>query len=473
MSLCMVVRTPDGGTLMAADTALSTVVGGQKYRLSDLEDDEKIIEHNGALIFCSGSYEKCKDIRKYIKEMARLNLVKVSEYAQQIFGHDTSDDSSGILVCWEDGSMVGMLSAQDFNLTPIPWNRDGVDFFALGFHMKETYDLFAKHAQTFDHAKDILGNIYHDLLCEEVGGHLWMYSRKAANEPWEHVNGTFVEPESIKKIQAKVARPSFQFDLSDSVSAHGIVQAKDFLLGNGTSVKSALTDDKTKIRGEYIDARGINILDDGGHQVLYIDATGIHWTPKYNPFKTQYSVGENGPWHDTYAKNDEYRRDSTDGGITWSAGIKYVAKDGVNGTNGSDATVNYNNIKSALEKAASIPTAFMSVNEMGAPEIFGGKIYGAEIYAGGVGKKGGQVIGLTDKGIQIYDGVGSKVLKIQGLNGGANLTTGDNPLHLSSPNLSFGDIGYIGFSGQKADFTEMDEVDFTGVKTTGLHATFG
>lgn len=160
----------------------------------------------------------------------------------------------------------------------------------------------------------------------------------------------------------------------------GVVQAEDFMLKSGDSMKSILSD-KGKIMGDYIDARGINILDDDGDPVLYMDKTGIHWTPKYSPFKTQYSVSTNGPWHDKFDTNDEYRRDSVDGGTTWGPGIKYVAKDGLNGVNGSDATVNYNNILSALQKAASLSSAFMTVDALGAPSIYGGKIYGAEMFA--------------------------------------------------------------------------------------------
>ena len=37
------------------------------------------------------------------------------------------------------------------------------------------------------------------------------------------------------------------------------------------------------------------------------------------------------------------------------------------------------NIKKALQKAASTQTSFITADEMGAPIIYGGKIYGAEM----------------------------------------------------------------------------------------------
>jgi methyl coenzyme M reductase subunit C-like uncharacterized protein (methanogenesis marker protein 7) len=67
------MRTPDG-VMMCADTALSMNCYGKTVRISNIEDDEKIIEHNDALIFCSGDYNKCKKLRAFIRNMNPLNL---------------------------------------------------------------------------------------------------------------------------------------------------------------------------------------------------------------------------------------------------------------------------------------------------------------------------------------------------------------------------------------------------------------
>lgn len=157
----------------------------------------------------------------------------------------------------------------------------------------------------------------------------------------------------------------------------GDIEALDVRLKSGETFTSILNE-QGKIKGDYIDAKGINIKDPStGDTVLYMDATGIHWTAKYSPFKHQYATSATGPWHDTRSANDEYRRESTDGGTTWSDGIKFVAKDG---RNGSDANVSFNNIKAALQKAASTQTSFITANEVGAPNIYGGNIYGAKMY---------------------------------------------------------------------------------------------
>ena len=160
---------------------------------------------------------------------------------------------------------------------------------------------------------------------------------------------------------------------------NGVVKAQDFQLPSGDSMVSVLNE-QGKIKGDYIDAKGINIKDPTtGDTVLYMDATGIHWAAKYSPIEYQYATSASGPWHDTRSANEEYRRESTDGGTTWSDGIKFVARDG---RNGSDASVTYDNIKKALQKAEGIQTSFITVDEMGAPNIYGGNIYGGTINGG-------------------------------------------------------------------------------------------
>lgn len=60
------------------------------------------------------------------------------------------------------------------------------------------------------------------------------------------------------------------------------------------------------------------------------------------PVKYQFAASLTGPWHETMAANDKYRRDSLDGGTTWGEGYQFVGtdgKDGADGHDGSDATV--------------------------------------------------------------------------------------------------------------------------------------
>lgn len=353
MSLVMVVRPADGGIVVAVDTAISMEFMGSTFRVANFEDYEKVIEHDDALIFCSGDYGKCVKIRTYIRSLPHVDAEAISKYAQEIFNHDTRDNSTGILIVRKNGDVVGLLSAQGFKVTSLPWPDTGMGIHVLGFHMEDAYRAACDASRSTDYVAHMICKAYSTVLCEEVGGHLCLYSCRE-DTPWNKVVAEFEEPKTISKIIAENSSP-----------AHCIVSAKDFLLTNGTSMVSALSSDGSKIKGEHLDLRGVNIVNENGDRVLYIDETGLHWDSKFSPFKSQYSTSVNGPWHDIMQGNDEYRRDSTDGGTTWGIGYKFVAKDGSPGdpkgylSSIKITEINEGSVKSALIEAATIAGAKM------------------------------------------------------------------------------------------------------------------
>ena len=152
---------------------------------------------------------------------------------------------------------------------------------------------------------------------------------------------------------------------------NGIVRAQDFQDKDGKSMLN-----NGKITSDYLDLMGINVKNAAGDTVMTIDDGGIRFNNAYPPVRYQYSA-DNVLWHSTMQANDKYRRESFDGGTTWCIGYQFVGKDGVNG---SDANVNFNNILSALQRAASTQSSFITADELGAPNIYGGKIYGAEFF---------------------------------------------------------------------------------------------
>lgn len=158
---------------------------------------------------------------------------------------------------------------------------------------------------------------------------------------------------------------------------NGIVKATDFQLPSGDTMVSILNSSKDKIVADYLDLMGINIKNDAGQTVMTIDQTGVKFGTGFSPVTYQYSV-DGTSWHNTMSANDKYRRESYDGGGTWEPGYQFR---GTDGKNGSNANVTFDSIKSALQKAASTQTSFITADEVGAPTIYGGKIYGAQMYA--------------------------------------------------------------------------------------------
>lgn len=250
----------------------------------------------------------------------------------------------------------------------------------------------------------------------------------------------------------------------------GIVQAEDFLNAKGESMLDKIND---KLKGDYLDLMGINVVNEKGDVVLVIDQNGLRFPKQYAPIQYQFAAtaapSGSGLWHDEMTETDKYRRDSLDGGETWGEPYQFRGEDGKPGTDGNDASVTFGNIRNALKRAASTQTSFITVDEAGFTKIYGGKIYGAEIYAGGIGEEGGQVIGLTDGGITIFDGIGSNVLTIKSDadegGSGVSLSTGFNYLTFSTPYVNFEGFSKISFSGELMDFTDVSDV-------VGLHATF-
>ena len=244
----------------------------------------------------------------------------------------------------------------------------------------------------------------------------------------------------------------------------GTIHATD---GDFSGTIKAATLDGTLVGGSnggMLEGIGLNV----GDGAFVVDRSGnltlkgnITWGKDAFPVQSQFSVDGSSNWHDTQTSSDKYRRDKLYNGA-W--GTPYQFK-GTDGRPGSDANVTFNNILKALQAASQTKTTFITADSVGAPTIYGAKIYGAEIYAGGVDNEGGQVVGLSDSGIIIYDGRGNMVLNIHESDGGAHLTTGFNYFHISAPYMSFDGASNISFVSLVVDFSKVREV-------RGIHATF-
>lgn len=94
---------------------------------------------------------------------------------------------------------------------------------------------------------------------------------------------------------------------------------------------------------------------------------------------------------------------SYNAGANWTSPILVQGKTGPAGADGSDANVDFWNIKAALQQAAATEKTFITADAAGAPNIYGGKIYGAEIYAG-TGEAGYSM--MTEAGFDVISKLG-------------------------------------------------------------------
>lgn len=241
--------------------------------------------------------------------------------------------------------------------------------------------------------------------------------------------------------------------------------ADNFYFNDGDDVRTLINDagevDFSKMK--RIDLGGI-VLDGETGNINFTGAGSITWGDN-TPVKYQFGTSLTGPWHATMAANDKYRRDSLDGGTTW--GDPYQFR-GTDGQNGSDANVTWSNIKSALQRAASTQSSFITANEMGAPNIYGGKIYGADMYSN------------TFNIYPLNDSSGS--FNIHGHFGGSPYhffqleyyNAGTAPyISFSSPDGAYASWAFSNtiFQGSYS-FRSATKVDFTGANVVGLYATF-
>lgn len=276
--------------------------------------------------------------------------------------------------------------------------------------------------------------------------------------------------------------------IATSGEFNGKVKAQDFMLDDGSgSMKSILkkVDGQDKIAADWLDLYGINVKNDAGTTVLRIDENGIRFAGSGN---CQFSKNGSSNWHYPMESGDEYRRDFIRFGeqdtIVWGPAYRIVGR---NGSNGSDADVTRANIERALAYASSLGSSYIAIDSMGSPIIYGGQIFGSEIYAGGTYENGsfrgtGSVISLTSDGLIIKDSNSFTTLRVgpvklsDAVGSVSELSGGYDGLSLKSRAIY---IGYShGTSLRKGIAFEDGETNFYGDVTFngnvyGVTARFG
>lgn len=281
------------------------------------------------------------------------------------------------------------------------------------------------------------------------------------------------------------------------------------------------TDGETEGAKVILNSKELSFYDVGGGRVLYFDPTSgtykfmgelnvndkfvvdkfgnatmkgnlnlseisaIYWGDN-PPNKKRYAASIDGPWHDTMQSGDLYCCDWDFKTNDWKEPYKFVGQDGKNGSDGSDADVTRRNIEKALLYAKTLGSSFMAMDAAGAPIIYGGKIFGSEIYAGGAmsgdGIVGtGSVISLTEDGITMSNesndtnlNISSEIVK--GIGSSTVLSGQSRPLLLSGQYVMAGNMlgtaSAIGFMIGPMGIEFYGPVHFNG-ETTGVTATLG
>jgi hypothetical protein len=189
----------------------------------------------------------------------------------------------------------------------------------------------------------------------------------------------------------------FYINSSGKLVTKGIIQAEDFVTNSGVS----MLDSFGKWKRDYLDLGNIQLdgttgdITTTGNVTLggNINITGnIIWSSSNSPVTVQYSVNGSTSWHSTFNSADMFARYSYDGGATWTSAIRIQ---GVNGINGSDASVTRGNIVLAMLSANpndgiySYNLSGTNVIGINATAIKAGSIQGIDIYGGSYHNIGG------------------------------------------------------------------------------------
>ena len=217
----------------------------------------------------------------------------------------------------------------------------------------------------------------------------------------------------------------FIVDRNGNVTANqgifkGTLQGANYQTANGINMLNS----DGQFKSDYLDLGNITLNGQTGDITLggniYISGN-IQWGSSNSPVSVQYSANGVSGWHTTYSSTDYFARYSYDGGQTWTSAVKIQGTDGINGTNGSDANVNAQNVFNALTSDGTkfgcfsnngnslyINATYIQTGSLNADLITTGSLKSRDIYLykvmnGASSSNSGGVIHFRDNASSAYD----------------------------------------------------------------------
>lgn len=207
-------------------------------------------------------------------------------------------------------------------------------------------------------------------------------------------------------------------------------------LENGTTTIHGGCIKTGKIEAQYLNLTGAITFEDLDEET---QTTIENAAPRY-----QFSIDGKSGWHDIMSSVDKFRRDSTDGGVTWGEPYQFRGTDGAKGDPGEDAIL-----------PSYIHSTYISETEIQSPNIIAGTFYGNDfnIFAETSGSGSLNLYGYYNRSqyhffeVRYYAGTAPNI-------------------NIGSPDgaLVYWDFTHTYFNGT---------VDFNECEVLGLSATFG
>ena len=170
MSCCLILQQ-NNRIFMGADTAISTIVDGEFYRVSN--DQQKIFPILDALVFCSGNIDLVENILVYIKSLDVLDVRLVSKYLKGIAPSKENGIYNVEIIIALSGSELYQLSEyNDFDIVRIENPEDKIRILSGGIRTEDCLDFAEAELKASTDVLQTYENVYQKLSSESIGGNL-------------------------------------------------------------------------------------------------------------------------------------------------------------------------------------------------------------------------------------------------------------------------------------------------------------
>lgn len=171
MSSCIVLQQQDK-IFIGADSAISCKIGDKYLRVSNKA--EKTFQKDNYIVFCSGDMKTATTISNYIKNMNKVSIKEIKEYARSLSIEDIFEI---FLAKCDTNIMTYQLSSyNNFKETIRIAKKDETLLLALGFNSEVVMNTAKKYINNSDgNIEEIFLNTFNDNICNEIGGEIKLF----------------------------------------------------------------------------------------------------------------------------------------------------------------------------------------------------------------------------------------------------------------------------------------------------------
>ena len=168
MSSCIVLQQQNN-VFVASDTAISSMVNGERVRLSN--SAKKVFRKKNDIIFCSGNMEIANKCKNYIEQAETLDIEEIQKFVSLFY----IDGMFEIFIAKVDtkGNVETYQLSSYNNFEPIKRlvSQGNTEIFAIGYHTKEMLSSFEKFLYS-SNVIDSIVNSFIENVCVEIGGNV-------------------------------------------------------------------------------------------------------------------------------------------------------------------------------------------------------------------------------------------------------------------------------------------------------------